>query len=205
MLVEIIVCCLFLNSFVLLEGVLAYKDNMFCPRQMIANGHSQGMSWITHFGASWGDLLIVTPLAAVMLVKYGQSWTSHEWLMKIIIVTIVTTVFHYLWSKNHLPDCLAWGGKLTPAGWVHLIYMICVLTIICLFYFSTTCHIDRTFLITASALMAFHITIGNHIQWVLWRQPWWPVTIQGTIQAIVVTVGVFIALLLKCLSILAHQ
>jgi hypothetical protein len=202
-----IVCAVLggLVSLIVLEAFLAYKDGMLTPSQMIHSGRPQGMAWTTHFGASWGDLFIVSPLAIIMMAEYGHSWTAHEWLMKSIISSIITVVCHILWMNNPLPDCLAWGGRLTPAGWVHAIYMDCVLTIISLFYFSTTVPIDPVFLISASALLAFHIIIGNHIQWIIWRRPWWPVTVSGIIGASIAIGGVSVALFFKCRHILAQQ
>ncbi len=193
-----------LNILVVIEGILAYNDGMFSPKQMILKGHQNGMPWITHFGASWGDFFIITPLVVAMLSLYGQQWSYKEHWKLIVLVFVITAAFHFLWSKNKMPDCLAWNGYLTSAGWVHLVYMSCVLTFIVLFYFCTS-HIDPTFLVVVSILVTFHIAIGNHLLITILRPSWWPVTIPGLLNALAVTFGVGVALFIRCRYILAHQ
>lgn len=204
----IILIGLCLSALVVLEGIQAYRDKMFSPRQMMAMGHSRGMPWICHFGASWGDFFLITPLVTAMIYRYGHQWMHGEHFGSIIslilLACLITGVFHGLWSKNASPDCIAWGGFLTPAGWTHLIYMCSTLTVIVLFYFGTE-NIDQTFLIVASILIGFHIALGNHAVLYFWRPVWWSTTPAGMLNAVIVTIGVWAALFLRCRYMLAHQ
>ena len=195
----------FLNGLVVWEGFLTYKDKLFSPSQMEADGHPYGLPWIAHGGASWGDFILVTPVTVVMFYCYSNQWSFYEHWKYMLITTIVTLGFHLLWAYlNKLPDCLAWAGRVTRAGWVHFVYMSATLAIVVLFYFHTT-NINPTFLILVSVIIGLHIAIGNHMLLSLWAPPWWPINTLKDPGALIVTVGVWTALFFRCRYILMQQ
>jgi len=195
---------LFLNGLVCLEGSLAWQNKIFSPRQMQKNGHPYGLPWIAHGGASWGDFFILTPIVIAMKYSCGNQWAGDKQYLSALIAIIATGIFHWRWSRNRMPDCLAWGGRLTPAGWVHSFYMAITLTIVVLFYFHTV-HIDPTFLVIVSVFIGLHIAIGNHMVLSLCAPKWWPINTLRDPGALTVTIGVWVALFFRCRYILAHQ
>lgn len=171
----------------LFQGVMAYCNGMFSPTQMKARGIAKGLPWIAHAGASWGDLMIVTPICIAAFAAYGNDWAKYDW--PLIIAWVVNALLHFTWSRNTQPDCLGWNDHLTAAGWVHAIYMGIALTIVLRLYFVTP-HPSPAFLIIATALLSVHVFIGNHKILDLWSPEWWGRTFKGDLQGWFVIVGV---------------
>lgn len=154
-----------------LEAILAYRAKMFTVQQMRTAGVQSGMPFTGH-AAMWSDLLVVSPLLVAILIKYGSTWTMYEIMIVGGIAYVVNTFMHIVYVLGDEPDCLAGCGKFHPAGFVHWVYMGNGLTVVGLFYFCTP-HIERTFLVTASAWLALHMLIGTQIITSLLNPTWW--------------------------------
>lgn len=188
---------------VLGEGALAYKDRMLYPEQLALQGYGHGLPFIGHLGASWGDMILVTPLVTTIVCEYGRQWSMSECAAYAGISAIVSCVLHFWWAHDPSPVWLARNKRLTPAGWVHLSYMIMALAVILLFYFRTA-RISPYFLIACTIVLAIHALLATHIQLDIAKPRWWkarPLSYPITWITIALT---WTLLYLRCRAILRH-
>lgn len=143
----------------ILQGYLSYVGQAFFARQM-RRKYDNFLPFTWHFGASYGDLLIVTPVTTCMIWKFGSQW--HDSWSPIVCAISASAVFHLLWCRDETPGCLIRRQKLTAAGYVHAIYMGLVLIPVLCFYFKTT-TVDAGFVVTASSLLGLHVFIGSNM------------------------------------------
>ncbi len=143
----------------ILQGYLSYVGKAFFARQM-RRKYENFLPFTWHFGASYGDMLIVTPVTTCMIWKYGSQW--QEKTLAVFCAITTSIIFHRLWSRDKTPGCLIRKQRLTAAGYVHVIYMGLSLIPILSFYFQTTTT-DASFVVTVSSLLGLHVFIGSHM------------------------------------------
>lgn len=186
----VLIFAVFVTVLVLLEGILAYRDGLFSVQQMRDRGFTTGLPFVFH-GAMWTNLLIINPVMIISLLLYSQQWRLKYMLVIATVMFLVTTAMHFAYAMSKTPDCLAWNGKLTPAGCVHWFYQGLGLTVVGLIYFGTQ-HVDPHFLITVSALLAVHIFAGTQMFLNIFRPSWWGKTVAtdwGSVLTILVVWG----------------
>jgi hypothetical protein len=150
------------QALVVLGGFFAYRDKMFFVSQMKGCGIDHGLPFVVH-GGMWGDLLIISPLIAVIVCGYGNQWTLSQPCVAIAIGFVVSAGMHYfLYTKGAHPSAHQRGGQLTSCGWIHLVYMGGALAVLILFFFCTP-NISNTFLYLTSTLLAVHMFIGSQV------------------------------------------
>jgi len=176
---------------VLLGGIFAYDNHFLTVSQMKMRGIERGLPFIAH-GGMWGDLLIVTPIAGMMVYYHGEQWT----LLQIIICSIggvvASGLMHQLYLSSAFPEAHIKNHKLTEAGMVHVVYMAGMLSIMFLFYFCTG-HVSPSLVITSSILLTIHIMFGNHIPLGLWRPTWYGRKPDMTAYVTVMVTGIVLA------------
>src|SRR5258708_3096199 len=62
-----------LECLVMVQALLAWQSHFFTVSQMRQVGVNQGLPFVWHFGM-WGDLLIVSGLAAYVVGSYSVRW-----------------------------------------------------------------------------------------------------------------------------------
>ncbi len=155
-------CCFVGNALVALGAWAAYQDDFLFLWQMKKKGFSKGMPFIRHEGM-WGDLLIITPLAASIVGAYADQWLATEWLKAGVLGVSTSAVLHFgVYARGVLPESHVYKKVLTHAGWAHLWYMALAFMVFILFFFFTA-RVPAAFVITASVLVACHIFLGSHI------------------------------------------
>jgi hypothetical protein len=168
---------------VVIEGILAYADGLFLLRQIHNRGYSIGLPCVFH-GALWTDLIVINPLMAAILYLYSGAWSPRQVIVVGAIAFITTFGLHALYSKSKTPDPLAWKGKVTRAGYVHVLYMGMAFTVIGLLYFCTPL-VDPLFLKVASSLLAFHVFVGTQMLLNIFQPLWWGKTLLSDWQSLV--------------------
>lgn len=204
--------------FIGFEGFFAYFEEMFSPKQMQKSGRKFGMPWITHGGAFFGDTFLVTPATAYAISRYALSWRIQDHVLQVGIVWLINAIFHWVWSRQKMPDCLACYGRLKLAGIPHFLYMGFALTFLVMFYFDTTVRIDPKDLVVISLVLGFHLFIGCHTVPSLWNvlakhvpsfglQPlsWWKINTLKDPGALIPLVGCWIALFFRSRWLILHN
>ncbi len=184
---------------ILAEGTLSYFDGTFTLAQIRKRGHTKGMPFVFH-AAMWTDLLIINPIMAISLYRYGGLWSLKQILIVGAIALAANVVMHLLYVSNNYPDPLAWGGRLTSAGYIHVLYAGAGYTIMGLLYFCTP-GIDHAFLFNVSALLCLHIFVGTHMIINMIEPSWWMKTISTDKGSIVTILVVWALIGLRCFQI----
>ena len=162
---------------VVLEGFLAYRTGMLTVAQMTAKYPGQrGVPFLYH-GGMQGDIFILSLAIGWIVAKYGNSWSIPQIISMLICGMILSGFMHSLYIKGENPDSLAWKSEgITPAGWLHVVYMGAVIGLILLLYFCTPSP-SRGSIIVISTLLAVHVVIGNQIPLGVFHQlkptVWW--------------------------------
>src|SRR5690349_18772189 len=112
---------LFLDSLILAQGVLAYRNQFLTVSQLIGNHITQGLPFIWHFGM-WGDFFIVSPLAAYLMGRYATSWKTRGSVPALAIGLSFAALFSWLYTMSAMAETHVQNHHLTAAGVVHLFY-----------------------------------------------------------------------------------
>ncbi len=172
---------------VVLGGYLAYRDSFLTVGQMHKKGFEHGIPWIWH-GGMIGDLLLITPLIALIVSRYSLSWDPTRFLLVFGGCLLISFVLHNQWDKTNLPESHTYLHVRSQTGWLHLVYLPAALTVMVMFYFQTPHYrIDPEIAVSISAILAFHIFLGTHTPLKIWNPSWFGVPF-GMADLIPVTV-----------------
>jgi hypothetical protein len=165
-----------LQLLVVLQAYLAYRDGFLTVGQMRENGVDRGIPFIWHFGM-WGDALILSALAAVIVGKYSARWRARSVITAVLTAILVSALLAWLWVSVDMPGAHAHEHRTTPAGFVHLGYMIMALSIFFLLFLSTP-EASDSMVWTAGALILAHLFAGTHLllglTHTIWNYDWYP-------------------------------
>lgn len=149
-----------LMALAVLMPVFSYFRGDLTERQIRRKGLA-GYSCLSHTG-TWGDLLIIPPISALMS-SYSSSWDTGQTITAVIISLAATWILHAFWAKYCPPDHnISQSKKLTPAGWLHFIFMTIVMTIAIMFYFGTD-GVTRSHEIMVVVGLAIHVTLSTAV------------------------------------------
>jgi hypothetical protein len=159
--VGIFTACVFLMM-VFLGAYAAYCDQFLFVSQMKEKGFSKGLPFIVHLGML-GDIAL-SFLLGFIVWKYGSQWHASQCLVAAIVGIIASIAMHFMYVSGGLkiPESHTYGGYLTKAGWIHVVYMAAALMILIQFYFFTP-NIDPFSLKCVGLLLAVHILLGTHL------------------------------------------
>src|SRR3990172_7232943 len=92
---------------VVLEGFATYYlSQNFWPSQVMERWGKAGISFFSH-GGMWGDLFLLPPLFAFIIVKYGEDWKLEQIALMAAIGFAVTAGNHLiLIFTQAIPDPL---------------------------------------------------------------------------------------------------
>lgn len=183
---------------VLFQAYLSWRSGFLTPAQMQAQSVSEGLPFVAH-GAMWLDATIFAALMAAILARYVDQWTSWQWTVAVVVGFIASAALHWgVYVKASLPGPHTRNGVLTPAGYVHLVYMAIAFAVLVLFYLCTR-GLTSAALFWSSTILLLHVIVGTHLPLRLWiratHASWFPseplvdatgcATIAGTVIALV--------------------
>ena len=167
---------------VALQGLFAHYDDFFTPKQMLRHV-PRGLPFVAH-GGMWGDVLIISPLVAVIVEQYSSQWSFKGVVLAILAGLVVSVLMHEIYKAGLIPEAHVQYGHLTSAGWVHFGYMAAALAVLILYFLDTE---YTPYMWVVSILLIFHTAIGNHVPLGLVQPDWYsgrPLTSMGTWGAI---------------------
>jgi hypothetical protein len=156
-----------LAAFILLEAIvalqawLAYRDQFLNVSQMQGRGVSHGLPFAWHFGM-WGDIFIVSPLAAYVTGRFLTSWRFRWILLSLVLGLVAAIAMSWSYTLSDVQEAHIQNHILTSAGVVHLLYMALALAVFTQFFFFTE-NIPSRLLGVASVLLVAHVFIGTHM------------------------------------------
>lgn len=154
-----------------MQVIAATFDKMLTPRQMIASGTPQGLPFAAH-GGMWGDI-ILTAWLAYLTAQYAHEWTWYAVSLATVIGGAGSAAMHHLYRQGTVPEAHVRNHELTPAGYLHFLYMWGALAILVLFYLFTPGPSARLMWLTTWLLIA-HVALGNHFVLGLIAPKWYP-------------------------------
>lgn len=145
----------------LLMVLASYLRGDLTKRQMRINCLYSSQSCLSHTGI-WGDVLLIPWLAGI-IASYHHGWYTFDYLCLGGIAFVVTLILHALWARNNPPDHnISKRRTLTAAGWLHLLFMSAMLTLVALFYFATA-KVALSHLVWVSVLLGIHTTLSTAV------------------------------------------
>ena len=148
-----------------LQAAFAYRDGYLTMAQAKKLPHEPGKVlavWIEHFGM-WGDVILVSPVCAYIIVRFFPIWTTTDFLLSALISFVAGAALLWLWeagSKN-LDESLARDGELTVSGWLHGLYMmVAIFWLVLFFVFTPVAAISHTEASWISVWMMVHVFLG---------------------------------------------
>jgi hypothetical protein len=128
---------------------------------MQGKGIHLGLPFAWHFGM-WGDLFIVSPLAAYVVGCYSSTWRLRWVLLSLAFGVAAAIILGWSYTLPDIQEAHAQNHSLTPTGVVHLVYTALVLAVFTQFFFFTE-NISPQLLRIASVLLIAHVFFGTHM------------------------------------------
>jgi len=150
-----------LEGLVVLQGWLAYSDQFLTVSQMQARGVAQGLPFVWHFGM-WGDLLVISPIAAYIAGRYAMSWRLRNTLISIAVGLLAAILLSWLFTRSDVPEAHVQNHQLTLTGLTHGFYMAIAFAVFTQFFIFTR-NISDLLLRLVSAFLLIHVFIGTHM------------------------------------------
>lgn len=150
-----------LECLVAVQALLVYRDHFLTVSQMQQRGVDQGLPFVWHFGM-WGDLLIVSGLAAYVIGRYFSRWHSQRMLVSLALGFSSAAILSWIYTFSGMPEAHVQNHRLTVAGMVHLFYMAIAFAVFIQFLFFTK-DISVRLLRAVSVLLFVHVFFGTHM------------------------------------------
>ena len=150
-----------LECLVAVQTLLAFQDHFLTVSQMRQGGIDQGLPFVWHF-AMWGDLLIVSALAAYVIGRHSSSWDGRRMLVSFALGFASAALLSWTYTFSGMPNAHVHNHRLTATGIVHLFYMAIALAAFIQFFFLTE-GISVRALRAVSLLLFVHVFVGTHM------------------------------------------
>ena len=150
-----------LEGLVLAQAILSFFEGFLTVDQMNRKGIEQGLPFLWHLGM-WGDILLISPLAALIVIRYSRTWFVFNICIAIISSVLFSVLMHWFYTFGVIPEAHIRSHALTSVGYIHAIYMVIVMSAFVLFYFFTP-MVSRRFAIATTLLLIVHIFLGTHL------------------------------------------
>ncbi len=149
---------------IIAQGVCAWKTKFFTRNQgkKYGTASEKFLPFVEH-GGMYGDFIIVSPMIAWIIVSFATLWHLEAIILVGIGVTLVGLIPVLLWAKESVKEPAVWnkGGKVSLAGWIHLVYMSVATTVFVLFYFFTPIELISSLAAkNISVLLIVHVLLG---------------------------------------------
>ncbi len=179
----------------------ANRDSFLTASQMQARGFPKGLPLLYHAGI-WGDLVIFTPLLAIIVSLYSDRWSADDIFTSVGIGVVSLCVMGFIWVKaaeHGLPEAHTYGGSMTTAGLIHGMYFAAAVAIIVLFFFHS--GITQKAAVIVAVILAVHLIYGTHIVLGLFAPSWYPDRPHKQILTWVIVLVCWSALVWRCLAL----
>jgi hypothetical protein len=150
-----------LEGLVLAQAILSFFEGFLTVDQMKRKGIEQGLPFLWHLGM-WGDILLISPLAALIVIRYSRTWFVFDICIAIILSVFLSVLMHWFYTFSEIPEAHIRSHALTSVGYIHAIYMVIVMSVFVLLYFFTP-MVPRIFAIATTLLLIVHIFLGTHL------------------------------------------
>jgi len=150
-----------LECLVIVQALLAWQNQILTVSQMRQSGFNQGLPFVWHF-AMWGDLLIVSGLAAYVIGLHSFGWHGGKVLVSFAFGFASATALSWTYTFSTIRETHVQDHHLTVAGVVHLFYMAIALAVFAQFFFFTQ-DASRRLLRVVSLLLLVHVFFGTHM------------------------------------------
>jgi hypothetical protein len=150
-----------LECLVVVQAWIAWQDHFLTVSQMDQIGVHKGLPFIWHF-AMWGDLLMVSGLAAYVVGRLSFDWDGRRVLVSFALGFAVATVLSWLYTFSGMSEAHVQNHRLTVVGVIHLFYMaIALATFVQFFFFSST--VSALLQRITSLFLFIHVFVGTHM------------------------------------------
>ena len=150
-----------LESLVGIEAWLACRDRFLTATQMTGRGISHGLPFIWHFGM-WGDIIVISPLAAIVVGIFWSDWSTRSLMFSLAIGLSIAISFSWSYTLSNGYDAFVQQHRLTPSGWLHLLYMSLCFCVFAQLYLFTTAA-SENFIKLSGILIVIHVFLGTHM------------------------------------------
>ncbi len=145
-----------------LMGLIAALEGNFTVGQQKRRGITDGLPVTRHF-ALWSDLFVL-PFVVGIMWQYRAEWTWGEIGFMFMICSAGCGAMHIEWMRNATTqECLLSHDRLTWCGWVHVFYMMFVVTLVPLFYFFTPPAVNQNDHWVVGIPLIMHIFIATFL------------------------------------------
>ena len=187
---------------VVIQGWLAYRSQFLTPSQMLDSGVHAGLPLLAHLGM-WGDVFIVSPLAVYIVGRFSRSWRFRWIVVSLIAGAALSALMGWSYLSASIPEAHVQNQHLTPAGWVHQVYMGLALAVFIQF-FILTAQVPKPVLWAVSSALVLHVLLGTHmalgIYSLLHPIAWYPAEPLRSHQGLAVVLSVAIILFFRCVG-----
>lgn len=149
-----------LEILVVLQGLLAYHDSFLTVSQMVAAGTKEGLPFLWHL-AMWGDLLLISPLAAYIIGRTISRWHLGGIFISCFSGLTISVAMHILYTFSDFAESHVQAHHLTCVGLVHSIYMGLTLVVFTQFLLFTDI-LNLVVLRIVSVILVVHVLLGTH-------------------------------------------
>jgi hypothetical protein len=194
-----IIVFVFLESLVVIQALLAWKDHIFTLSQMRQAGINQGLPFVWHF-AMWGDLIIISGLAAYIIGRYSFTWSGRKVLVSLILGFAITTILSWTYTLSDMFETHVQNHHLTNVGIIHFFYMAFTLAVFIQFFMFTK-RISIRLMRTTSLLLIIHVFIGTQMLLgiinAITPLDWYPAKPLRSIQGWLIFVSIVLSFLIR--------
>jgi hypothetical protein len=152
---------IFFEALVALQVWFAYRDHFLTVSQMQGRGVALGLPFAWHFGM-WGDVFIISPLAAYAVGRFSSSWRLRWVLLSLALGMVTAIALGWSYTLPDFQEAHVQSHRLTLAGTIHLVYMGFALAVFAQFVFFTE-GVPSRLLQIASVLLVAHVFLGTHM------------------------------------------
>ncbi|MGI8570223.1 MAG: hypothetical protein ACR2KT_14810, partial [Methylocella sp.] len=150
-----------LECLVVAQAISAYFDHFLTVSQMQQRGINHGLPFVWHFGM-WGDLLIVSPLAAYLIGRFFRHWRLRWMVLSLACGFVAASLLSWAYTLSSIPEAHVQNHNLTAAGAGHLLYMALALSVFIQFFLFTP-GVPTGLLWLVSLLLLVHVFVGTHM------------------------------------------
>lgn len=138
--IEFIVAYILIELVVVAEAAMSRMHDLKTASQIAEiQEQKRQVTWLEHTEL-WGNFFLIAPASAFIISQYFLSW--HIWgvLVSLALSILFCSGFIAFWKKGGQYFDRSWmiDNKLTPIGWVHILFMAISFFAALQFYFFTS-------------------------------------------------------------------
>ena len=150
-----------LEGLIALQALAAHFDSFLTVNEMQRRGIQQGLPLLWH-GGIWGDVFLVSPLAALLCKKYCQAWSVDDVIVAGMWSVSLTVILAWVFTFGTTPSAHGQDSTASLAGILHLAYIAIAIFVFLLFYLFTA-HKTAFTPRLVTILLIVHTFAGTHM------------------------------------------